>query len=94
MPREPYQRCSQSIFEAWLKEQIDKEPLISLHFGLQFESFQETRGGIKSVAIATRKGTKHTISSDYLVGCDGAGSKVRRCLGIEMEGGPTLVTII
>ncbi|CZR49046.1 uncharacterized protein FPRO_12483 [Fusarium proliferatum ET1] len=93
MPREPYQRCSQSIFEAWLKGQIDKEPLISLHFGLQFESFQETRGGIKSVAIATTKGTKHTISSDYLVGCDGAGSKVRRCLGIEMEGGPTPVAM-
>ncbi|KAF5701106.1 phenol 2-monooxygenase [Fusarium mundagurra] len=89
MPREPYQRCSQSIFEAWLKEQIDHEPLISLHFGLKLESFQETQGGIESIAIAADNGTKHTISSDYLVGCDGAGSKVRRCLGIEMIGGPT-----
>ncbi|KAF4340664.1 FAD binding domain protein [Fusarium beomiforme] len=89
MPREPYQRCSQSIFEAWIKEQIDQEPLISLHFGLRFESFQETQSGIESIAITTADGTKHMISSDYLVGCDGAGSRVRRCLGIEMSGGPT-----
>ncbi|KAF5650796.1 phenol 2-monooxygenase [Fusarium tjaetaba] len=89
MPREPYQRCSQSIFEAWLKEQIESEPLVSMHFGLRFESFQETQGGIESIAIAAEDGKKHTILSDYLVGCDGAGSKVRRCLGIEMIGGPT-----
>ncbi|KAF5232298.1 hypothetical protein FANTH_13042 [Fusarium anthophilum] len=93
MPREPYQRCSQSIFEAWLKQHIEEEPLISMHFGLRFETFQETQGGIESIAMATEDGIKHTILSDYLVGCDGAGSKVRRCLGIEMIGGPTPVAM-
>ncbi|KAF5541292.1 FAD binding domain-containing protein [Fusarium mexicanum] len=61
MPREPYQRCSQSIFEAWLKQHIEEEPLISVHFGLRFETFQETVGGIESIAIATEDGTEHTI---------------------------------
>ncbi|KAH7161945.1 FAD binding domain-containing protein [Dactylonectria estremocensis] len=93
MPREPYQRCSQSIFEAWLKLQIETEPLIQVYFGLKFEGFVEVEGGVQSTGISVVDKTKHIINSGYLVGCDGAGSRVRKCLGSELVGGPTPVAM-
>lgn len=89
MPREPYQRCSQSIFEAWLKNRIKDEPLIEMHFGLKFESYQEVGQCIESISTSMLDGAKYTTRSQYLVGCDGAGSRVRKCLGSYLIGGPT-----
>ncbi|KAK1674051.1 monooxygenase [Colletotrichum godetiae] len=88
MPREPYQRCSQAIFEAWLKCRLQSEELIEDHFGLKFESCVETPDGVKSELVDTVTGERHLVSSQYLVGCDGAGSSVRRQLNIKVIGGP------
>ncbi|KXH60580.1 FAD binding domain-containing protein [Colletotrichum nymphaeae SA-01] len=88
MPREPYQRCSQAIFEAWLKRRIESEELVEDHFGLKFETCTETSDGVKSELVNVVTGERHMVISQYLVGCDGAGSSVRRQLDIKMIGGP------
>ena len=88
MPSEPYQRCSQAIFEAWLKPRIQAEPLISSYFGMKFESLTETDDGVKSQLVNQKTGEKHIISSEYVVGTDGAGSRVRREIGGNLIGGP------
>ncbi|KAK1495497.1 FAD binding domain-containing protein [Colletotrichum cuscutae] len=88
MPREPYQRCSQAIFEAWLKRRIESEELVEDHFGLKFESCTETLDGVKSELVNVVTGEQHMVTSQYLVGCDGAGSSVRRQLDMKMIGGP------
>lgn len=88
MPREPYQRCSQAVLEAWLKPRIQDEKLIDEHFGLKFESFTETDNGVESVLTDVTTGNQHIVHSKYLVGCDGAGSRVRRSVGIDLIGGP------
>ncbi|RFU81492.1 fad binding domain-containing [Trichoderma arundinaceum] len=88
LPREPYQRCSQAVFESWLKPRIQAETLIDEHFGLKFESLQETDEGVESFLIDVVTGEKHTVHSKYVVGCDGAGSRVRRSVGINLIGGP------
>lgn len=88
MPRGPYQRCSQAIFEAWLKRRIESEELVESHFGLKFEGCTETSDGVKSELVNIITGERHLVSSRYLVGCDGAGSSVRRQLDIKMIGGP------
>ncbi|KAL5339789.1 FAD binding domain-containing protein [Aspergillus crustosus] len=87
LPREPYQRCSQAIVEAWLKKHIQKNPYIKSIFGLRFNYLKETAEGVESYLI-TDEGEEYTIKSDYVVGCDGAGSKVRRSIGIPLVGGP------
>lgn len=93
MPREPYQRCSQAIFEAWLKPQIQKEPLIDSHFGFKFDSLTETDTGVESKLIDQVTGDVHIVQSQYVIGCDGAGSRVRKSIGIDMSGGPVYVYI-
>ncbi|KAH6977517.1 FAD binding domain-containing protein [Ilyonectria sp. MPI-CAGE-AT-0026] len=89
MPREPYQRCSQAIFEAWLKKKIQTEPLIDSHFGWKFDAFTEIEGGVESIIIDTASGENHIVRSQYLAGCDGAGSRVRKNIKSELLGGPT-----
>lgn len=89
MPREPYQRCSQAIFEAWLKPKIQAEPLIDSHFGMKFESLVEEEDSVTCTLTETTSGETHTVKSAYVIGCDGAGSRVRRAIGVTLTGGPT-----
>lgn len=87
MPREPYQRCSQAIFEAWLKPKLEANPLVETHFGWKFESLVEYGTHVES-KLVDQTGQQHVIRSKYVIGCDGAGSKVREAIGIKLEGGP------
>ncbi|KAJ5723806.1 hypothetical protein N7488_001841 [Penicillium malachiteum] len=41
MPREPYQRCSQAVLEAWLKPRIQANLFIESHFGVNFKTLEE-----------------------------------------------------
>lgn len=87
-PLEPWQRVSQAIFERWLKAICDGDPLIELHYGHKLMSASETSTGSRAhiIEVATRVETEW--QADYIVGCDGASSKVRESLGISMDGGP------
>ena len=85
-PAEPGQRCSQIIFEAWLKEIILKKRLVTSRFGWKYVAHTEQSDGV----IATfmdYQGQNHTVRSQYLVACDGGGSRVRKTAGIRMIGG-------
>ncbi|EXJ73511.1 uncharacterized protein A1O5_03272 [Cladophialophora psammophila CBS 110553] len=87
MPREPYQRCSQAIFEAWLKPRIQEQPLIESHFGWKFETLSESDTGVECDFTDTA-GETHRVRAQYVVGCDGAGSRVRKAIGVDLIGGP------
>lgn len=87
MPREPYQRCSQAIFEAWLKPHVDAQPSVATKFGVRLETLTEYDDHVESTLV-DYAGEQHFVTSKYVIGCDGAGSKVRRCLGIPLTGGP------
>lgn len=87
MPREPYQRCSQAIFEAWLKPKMQESELIETHFGWKLESLLESHSHVDSTVV-DQEGQRYVIRSQYVIGCDGAGSKVRAAIGSTLEGGP------
>lgn len=88
-PREPYQRISQSVFEAWMKTKCEEHPLVELRFGWKLETIKESPDGVEATIIETGTGQKHLFKSKYVVGCDGASSKARRSLEIPLDGGPT-----
>jgi FAD-dependent monooxygenase len=89
LPLEPYQRISQSIFEAWLKESCDANPLIDVRYGRKAEIVQSHGYDVKTIAANVDSGEKASFISKYAIGCDGASSKVRTGLGIPLDGGPT-----
>lgn len=91
MPQEPWQRISQAIFEQYLKGRCDDNALIDCRFGWKVDKCIETDEGVEVVASNTKTGSKSTIISKYLVACDGASSRVRRDMEIELDGGPLYV---
>ncbi len=86
---ENLQICSQHWFDPILRKFANSLPSVTLRYGCRLESFEETTDG---VTAAVEGG--ETVRAKYLVGCDGAGSLVRRALGIPLEGEGTLGTAI
>ena len=93
MPREPYQRCSQAIFEAWLKPICQANALIDTFFGYKFEELTENDEAVFSTITDLSSEQKIVVKSQYVVGCDGAGSRVRRSTGLSITGGPVCVIL-
>lgn len=88
MPLEPWQRLSQAIFEKWLKELCDRNPLIDCRHGWKVEKSVETASGVEVSATQLVNGASRKLFSRYVVACDGASSRVRRDMGISLDGGP------
>jgi FAD-dependent monooxygenase len=87
-PREPYQRCSQAIFEKEFKQLIEKEPMVDSRFGCKIESIQENDDCVLSRFSVAGSSEAVMVRSKYVIGCDGAGSRVRRSIGGSLVGGP------
>lgn len=85
LPQVPYQRCSQAIFEAWLKRLCECDPLITVRSGWRFDDLTQDDYGVDARVI-DHDGGSHRIRAQYLVGCDGATSAVRKAVGIALHG--------
>ncbi|KAJ5436662.1 hypothetical protein N7445_007547 [Penicillium cf. griseofulvum] len=88
MPSEPWLRVSQEIFEAWLKDLGMENPLIDFRAGWKVTGARELDHGAEVDAIHSETGEEWKISADFLVGCDGAHSAIRKSLDIPLDGGP------
>lgn len=88
MPLEPWQRISQAIFEKFLKARCDAHPLIDCRYGWKVEKCVEEEDQVYVHATELASGKKTTLRSRYVAACDGASSRVRRDMGIPLEGGP------
>ena len=86
LPREPYQRLSQEVFEAWLKQLCEADPLIDVRSGWRFDALDQDDARVTAAVTDTVSDTKHQIRARFLVGCDGATSAVRKSLGIALDG--------
>ena len=83
---EPYLRISQVLMEPILKKLLEEEAdEIDLKFGWALESFEQDETGVSSTLCHYKTRERKTVYSRYLIGCDGANSRVRRGLGIEMD---------
>ena len=88
---EPYQLISQYTLEPLLKKVAEEDPNLSIRFGCEFLEFAQDASGV--TATIRSKGQTETIRADYLVGCDGGGSTVRKQLGIKLRGEANLLEL-
>jgi 2-polyprenyl-6-methoxyphenol hydroxylase-like FAD-dependent oxidoreductase len=89
LPLEPYQIISQYTLEPLLKSVAETIPSIAVKFGHEFVSFTEQPDGV-TAEIRKTNGESTTIRAQYLVGCDGGSSPVRKQLGFKMDGEPDI----
>ena len=83
---EPPHRVNQIYVEALLKERAAAFPAIGLRYGWRLDTFAGTGDHVTAKITEVASGRRETIRADYLVGCDGGGSIVRKGLDIEYEG--------
>jgi 2-polyprenyl-6-methoxyphenol hydroxylase-like FAD-dependent oxidoreductase len=89
MPLEPYQLISQYTLEPLLKSVADAMPTIDVRYGCEFLSFRQDAGSV--TARINVGGKTEELTCEYLVGCDGGTSAVRRQLGIKLQGESNLM---
>ena len=84
-PLESYQLISQYTIEPLLRSLIAEEPTVTIRFGCDFEQFEQSATAINAT-IVDSAGVRESITADYIVGCDGGSSTVRKALGIPLAG--------
>ena len=85
-PMEPAVRISQIIVEPLLRDEAEKSPYITLKYGHKFNRLDQDEGSVTAWIENSKTKEKKRIISNYLVGCDGGNSRVRKCLGIGLTG--------
>src|SRR5690242_10241594 len=85
---EPIHRANQMHVERFLFEHAARRPNITVRFGWRVDDFTEDAAGVTLSAICEQGGACERWLVQYLVGCDGGRSLVRRKLGIGYQGEP------
>ncbi|GLW63960.1 FAD-dependent oxidoreductase [Actinomadura rubrobrunea] len=76
--------CHQHEVEPLLREHAARHGA-DLRFGTELVDLEQDAGGVTAV-LRDRAGGERRVRARYLVGADGAGSLVRRLLGVESDG--------
>ena len=86
----PLRNLSQHRFEPILADELGASGGAELRYRHQWEHSEEVGDGVVSQIADLDAGETIRVRSRYVIGCDGAGSRVRKLLGIEMVGPPLL----
>jgi 2-polyprenyl-6-methoxyphenol hydroxylase-like FAD-dependent oxidoreductase len=92
MPREPYQLISQYTLEPLLKAAAEQLASVAVRYGLEFLDLSQDDDGV-TATVRDAQGRTEAIRAQYLVGCDGGASPVRRQLGIQLRGEGNLLRL-
>jgi 2-polyprenyl-6-methoxyphenol hydroxylase-like FAD-dependent oxidoreductase len=87
---EPLHRANQMYVEKFLLDHTRTRPSVTVRFGWRVASFTADAEGVSLRAEPEAGGAPEEWRAQYLVGCDGGRSLVRRALGIRYEGYDTL----
>lgn len=83
-------RCPQLWFDPLLSQCVKEYDSADLRYRTRVDSFRQQGDKVITQITDLETGKQETVVSQYMVGCDGAGSTVRNQLDIGMEGTPTL----
>lgn len=85
---EPIFRCNQMYVERFLFEQIRSTTSIDCRFGWECVNWEDHGDKVRVELAEVSTSQRTTVECQYLVGCDGGQSIVRKNLGIRYAGDP------
>lgn len=77
-------KCPQHLFDPLLARAAQATGLVDLRYGTRCDGFTQDAAGV-TVQLSDGRGPS-TLRAGYVVGCDGAGSAIRKALGIGFPG--------
>ena len=84
------QACSQIWFDPILRAFAQSCAGVRLRHRCRLEAFESSPDGVAADLVDLASGARERVTAEYLVGCDGANSMVRRTLGIGLGGDSVL----
>jgi 2-polyprenyl-6-methoxyphenol hydroxylase-like FAD-dependent oxidoreductase len=90
----PLRNLSQHRLEPILAEHARKQPLAEIATGVEWVSSEQDAGGVTSALRDVASGAVRRVRSRWLFAADGAGSGIRRALGIEPVGPARLAAFV
>jgi 2-polyprenyl-6-methoxyphenol hydroxylase-like FAD-dependent oxidoreductase len=85
------ERCPQDMFDPILQRWARSSPCVTLRYRCELVALEHDDDGVVATVRDHERGTTETLTASYLVGCDGAASRVRELVGIPMSG-PSVLT--
>jgi 2-polyprenyl-6-methoxyphenol hydroxylase-like FAD-dependent oxidoreductase len=90
---EPPHRINQIFMEPVLFEHARQMPGVRILSRTSVESFTQDGQGVLATLRDLATGATSIVNADYLVGCDGARSMVRRAIGAALAGTPVIQSV-
>lgn len=83
---EPPHRCNQMYFEPILQRHMLASPFIKVFYDTEVIASEQDDTGVTAQARVGKTGETLRFTAEYLVGCDGGQSALRRAIGASFEG--------
>ena len=77
---------SKPYFDPVLHKHVATLPQVEVRYLTEFKFFEQHADRVVATVADVKTGQEETIETNYLVGCDGGRSNIRRALGIKYEG--------
>jgi len=90
----PLRNLSQHRFESILADALADSPAARVRYRHEWEACTQDESGVTSTIRDLDSGDAIEVRSRYLIAADGAGSRIRKSLGIEMDGPPRLQSFL
>jgi 2-polyprenyl-6-methoxyphenol hydroxylase-like FAD-dependent oxidoreductase len=78
--------CPKFFLDPTLRAYAASLPAADVRYGWQCEAVSQTDDAVFADVVEVATGRRERLAAQYLVGCDGGGSVVRRSVGIPLEG--------
>lgn len=83
---EPQHRVSQIFLEPILDQALQAAPLAEIRRGHRVDTVREDADGVTVVVTDVQADEVYDLRTEYVVGCDGGTSTVRRAIGARLDG--------
>ncbi|KAA8644082.1 hypothetical protein EYZ11_005463 [Aspergillus tanneri] len=83
---EMLRRCPQMWFDPILARAVVRQGKADIRYGVELVGFDQDDNGVTCRLKHVNSGTAEEVRARYMVACDGAGSIVRKELGISFDG--------
>lgn len=84
------ERCPQDMFDPILRDWVRTFPNVQIRYRNQLVDFEQAADRVTARVLDRDTERTYEIAASFLVGCDGAGSRVAKALEAPMEGTPVL----